>query len=76
MLAKGFSKPTDRVERLRKVIINAVPQVESERACLITESYKETENLPVIIRRAKAVEKIFTELPVTIREDELIVGLP
>jgi formate C-acetyltransferase len=74
MLAKGFSKPTDRVERLRKVIINAVPQVESERACLITESYKETENLPVIIRRAKAVEKIFTELPVTIREDELIVG--
>ena len=61
MLAKGFSKPTDRVERLRKVIINAVPQVESERACLITESYKETENLPVInyeIGRASCRERV------------------
>lgn len=74
MLAKGFSKPTERVERLRQVIIDAVPQVESERACLATEAYKETEGLSPVMRRAKVVEKIFTQLPITIREDELIVG--
>lgn len=74
MLEKGFSKPTERIEKLRQVIIDAVPQVESERACLVTESYKETEGLPTVIRRAKAVEKIFNELPVTIRDNELIVG--
>lgn len=74
MISKGFTKPTERIERLRKVIIDAVPQVEAERACIITESYKETEGLPMVIRRAKAVEKIFNELPITIREDELIVG--
>ena len=74
MLEKGFSRPTDRIERLRKVIIDAVPQVESERACLVTEAYKETEGLSPIMRRAKAVEKIFTQLPITIREDELVVG--
>lgn len=74
MLEKGFSKPTERIERLRKVIINAMPQVESERACLATQAYKETEGLPAIMRRAKVVEKIFTQLPVTIREDELVVG--
>ena len=74
MLERGFSKPTERIEKLRKVIIDAVPQVESERAVLITESYKETEGQPTIIRRAKAVEKIFNELPITIRDNELVVG--
>jgi formate C-acetyltransferase len=56
------------------MIIDAVPYVESERAVLVTEAYKETEGLPAITRRAKAVEKIFNNLPVTIRDDELIVG--
>ena len=62
MLERGFSKPTERIEKLRQVIIDAVPQVESERAVLITQSYKETEGQPTIIRRAKAVEKIFNEV--------------
>ncbi|MDR1509449.1 MAG: glycyl radical protein [Synergistaceae bacterium] len=74
MIAKGFTKPTVRVEKLKRMIIDAIPHVESERAVLVTESYKETEGLPAIMRRAKAVEKIFGNLPVTIRDDELIVG--
>jgi pyruvate formate-lyase/glycerol dehydratase family glycyl radical enzyme len=74
MISKGFSKPTERVERLKKVIVDAVPYVESERAVLVTESYKETEGLSPILRRAKAAEKIFNNLPITIRDDELIVG--
>ena len=55
MLAKGFSKPTDRVERLRSMIVDAVPCIEAERAVLITESYQATEGLPMIMRRAKAL---------------------
>ncbi len=74
MLAKGFTEPTERVKRLKRAIVEAVPYVESERAVLVTESYKETEGLSPIMRRAKAAEKIFKNLPVTIREDELIVG--
>jgi formate C-acetyltransferase len=74
VIAKGFTKPTARVEKLKRMIIDAIPHVESERAVLVTESYKETEGLPAITRRAKAVEKIFNNLPVTVREDELIVG--
>lgn len=74
MIAKGFSKPTERVERLKRMIVDAVPYVESERAVLVTESYKETEGLSPILRRAKAAEKIFNNLPITIREDELVVG--
>lgn len=74
MLAKGFTEPTDRVKRLKRAIVDAVPYVESERAVLVTESYKETEELSPIMRRAKAAEKIFNNLPVTIHADELIVG--
>ncbi|MGG7079298.1 glycyl radical protein [Clostridium sardiniense] len=74
MIAKGFSEPTERVKRLKRMIVDATPYVESERAVLVTESYKETEGLSPILRRAKAVEKIFNNLPITIREDELIVG--
>ena len=74
MLAKGFSKPTDRVERLRSMIVDAVPCIEAERAVLITESYQATEGLPMIMRRAKAIENILNNLTVTIRDDELVVG--
>ena len=74
MLEKGFTNPTDRVVRLKNMILHAKPYVESERAVLATEAYKENEHLPAIMRRAKVAEKIFNELPVTIRPDELIVG--
>ncbi|WP_321334112.1 glycyl radical protein [Breoghania sp.] len=74
MIEKGFTKPTDRVIRLKNQILNARPYVESERAVLATEAYKASEGLPPIVRRAKVAEKIFNELPVTIRDDELIVG--
>lgn len=74
MLEKGFTHPTDRVVRLKNMILQAKPYVESERAVLATEAYKENEHLPAIMRRAKVVEKIFNELPITIRPDELIVG--
>ena len=43
MISRGFSEPTDRVKRLKKAIVDAIPYVESERAVLVTESYKETE---------------------------------
>jgi formate C-acetyltransferase len=74
MLEKGFSNPTERVVRLKNMILHAKPYVESERAVLATNAYKENEHLSAIMRRAKVVEKIFNELPVTIRPDELIVG--
>lgn len=74
MIEKGFSNPTPRILRLKEDLLNAKPEVESERAVLVTESYKETENLPPVLRRAKALEKILAHLPVIIRDHELIVG--
>lgn len=74
MIGRGFSEPTDRIKRLKRAIVDAVPYVESERAVLVTESYKQTEGLSPIMRRAKAAEHIFNNLPITIHPDELVVG--
>ena len=65
---------TDRIPRMIERMYAKMPELESARAILITESYKETENEPIIIRRAKAFEHILKNIPIIIREDELIVG--
>lgn len=48
--------------------------VSLERAKLLTASYKETEGLFPPIRRAKAMEKILTEIPIFIDEGQLLAG--
>lgn len=73
-IGKGFMEPTDRVKRLKKVIVEAMPVIETERAKLVTEAYKENEGISAIMRRAKVIEKLLNNMHVTIRDDELIVG--
>ncbi|OSA92528.1 UNVERIFIED_ORG: glycyl radical enzyme [Clostridium botulinum] len=74
ILAKGFIRPTKRVEKLKEEIFSATPYIEADRAIILTESFKETENEPIIIRKAKSLEKILNEIPIVIRDNELIVG--
>ena len=63
-----------RIDALIEHLFEKMPQIEADRAVLLTESYKETENLPIILRRAKAFAHILEKLPITIRPMELIVG--
>lgn len=70
---KDYPK-TDRIKRLIENLFAKMPEIESARARLITESYQSTESQPVIIRRAKAFEHILKNIPIIIREEELIVG--
>lgn len=65
---------TDRITRLIDNLFAKMPEIESARAKLITESYQMTESQPVIIRRARAFEHILKHIPIIIREEELIVG--
>lgn len=65
---------TDRITRLVNHLFEKMPQVESERAVLVTESYKQTENLPIILRRSRAFRHILENIPIVIRPDELVVG--
>jgi len=64
----------DRVKLLRDNVKKVRPSICSERGRLITESFKETEGYPILIRRAKAFEKILTNMTIFIQDNELIVG--
>ncbi len=63
-----------RIDALKEDLFRKMPEIEAERASLITESYKETEGMPIITRRAKAFRHILENIPITIRDNELIVG--
>jgi len=63
-----------RIEKLRTLIRDSKSAVCIERAKLITESYRETEGEPTIIRKAKALAKTLNEMTIYISGGELIVG--
>ena len=65
---------TDRITHLVDNLYAKMPVIESARAKLITESYKATEDEPIITRRAKAFAHILHNIPIIIRDEELIVG--
>ena len=65
---------TDRVKRGKDAFLSAVPHLSSERSRLVTEVFREAQAEPLDIRRAKMFKNIMEGLPVTIRENELIVG--
>lgn len=70
---KGVQK-SPRIQKLIDNLFLARPQIEADRAVLLTESYKQTEALPIITRRAKAFSHILKNIPIVIRDEELIVG--
>ena len=65
---------TERIPRLVADLYARMPEIESARARLITESYRATEDKPIIMRRALAFEHILDNIPIIIRKAELIVG--
>lgn len=65
---------TQRIDLLKDALFKEMPQIEADRAILLTESYKATENLPIIKRRSKAFKHILEHIPITIRDNELVVG--
>ena len=65
---------SSRIPKLIEALYAKMPVIESARAKLITESYKATEGQPVINRRAEAFAHILRNIPIIIRDNELIVG--
>lgn len=63
-----------RTRMLKKNLFKEKYILEIERAKIVTDSYKETEGEPIILRKAKAVKKFLEEKPVYISDGELLVG--
>lgn len=63
-----------RTAKLNEELLDVKPEMCADRARLVTESYKETEGEPIVIRRAKAMKKVLEEMKIFIQQDQLIVG--
>ena len=72
----GEDKELTRGQRLWLELVQRrrTEPVSLERAKLLTASWKETEGLPIPIRRAKAFEKAMAEIPIFIHEEQLLAG--
>ncbi|MBI2854776.1 MAG: hypothetical protein HYX87_07650 [Chloroflexi bacterium] len=66
-VAKGYTKMSD-------VAYGPDVKICLERARLVTESYKETEGQPMVLRRARALEKILGKMTIYIDEGQLLAG--
>ena len=71
---KFVIEKSERIQKLVDTLYEKMPEIESARGILVTESYKQTEHLPIIKRRSAAFAHILANLPIVIRKGELIVG--
>ena len=63
-----------RIDRMIDALYEKMPEIESARGILVTESYKASEHMPTVKRRSAAFRHILEGIPIVIREGELIVG--
>lgn len=65
---------TPRLKKLKKEWEEASPKIYVDDTLLFTESWKETDALPIDYRWAKAFEKRMLNCPLLLRDDEIIIG--
>ncbi len=63
-----------KVKNLKDSLFKIVPEISPHRAKLITESYKENEGKHIYLKRSLAFAHILENIPIYIRDGELIVG--
>jgi len=71
---KFVIEKSPRIAKLVHDLYENMPEIEADRAELVTESYKQTEHLPMVKRRSAAFRHILENIPIVIRPGELIVG--
>ena len=62
---------TNRIQRLKDALFANPREISLERAVLYTESHRQTDGEPVIIRRAKATAHILDNVAISIRDDDV-----
>ena len=65
---------TDRISSLKKKMMDEPRFLSIEQALLITECYKNNENIPRNLQRAKCLDVALEKINIKIDPDELIVG--
>src|SRR5512137_121766 len=71
---KPCQPSTERTAKLKQAYMQHIPNLCADRSLLVTESYRETEALPPVLRQALAFAKVLSEMPIWIQDGELIVA--
>lgn len=64
----------ERIARLKEEMLEEPRFASIEQACIVTDSYKETEGEPRCIQRAKALKAALEKIAIRIEPEERIVG--
>ncbi|MGL5172484.1 MAG: pyruvate formate lyase family protein, partial [Olsenella sp.] len=65
---------TPRTQAIRDSLFARPRQIDLERALLYTESWRGTEGLPVVVRRAKALRHVLENHEIVIDDHDLLAG--
>ena len=66
---KFVIEKSSRIQKLIDALYEKMPEIESARGILVTESYKATEDLPLVKRRSAAFAHILENIPIVIRDN-------
>ncbi|MDO4797908.1 MAG: glycyl radical protein [Coriobacteriales bacterium] len=69
-----FGALTARMQAFREEVLDEKPFVDAERAVLYTESYRQTQNQPAVMRRALAFAHVLDHMSIYIEDKTLIAG--
>lgn len=69
-----FGHLTNRMHRYREAVLDKKPYICAERALLVTETYKEHQNQPNVMKRALMLKNILEKMSIYIEDETLIVG--
>lgn len=70
----GISSDFWRTVKLNNELLLVKPEICIERARIVTESYKQSEGEPMVIRRAQAIADVLRKMSIFIQKDQLVVG--
>ncbi len=74
LVSEEAQRQRARIHRMLEGFRGKPIRIALERARLLTESFKETESQPVVIRWGKAIAHILRNVSIHIEDDDLIVG--
>ncbi|MBN1382619.1 MAG: hypothetical protein JXA41_13185, partial [Deltaproteobacteria bacterium] len=64
----------DRIGKMRDRLLSTSYKLDLDRARHYTKAYKQTEGQPACIRAARGLEETLRNMPISIADEELIVG--
>ena len=67
-------KENSRITTLKEKMLHQPRYVSIEQALIITQTYKEHEQEPIIMKRAHALYNALCQLEIGVEQEELIVG--